>query len=1180
MTLPPKLVSAGAGSGKTYRIVEEVVSRVLAGTPVDRIAAVTFTEAAAAELQDRLRTRLTALGLHDEAQRVDGASVCTIHRFALTLLQRYPLAAGLPPAPMVLDETEAAHLRRGLLAESMRHDRVVETRALLDECLGPGLGLSARGRSDAETPSGRLEQLVRDVLEKCRSLAMSPEAMELEGARAADALLDALGPDGDAASLEEAFEAAIEKAFAHIDAHPEPDKKTDAGLYAALRALREMSTRPPVDAALRVDHEDCTKALAKSIGGLSDHAALLVRDHPVVRARLAKCVRGVFSIASRVTARYAEEKAAIGAIDFEDMQLLAMDLLRGGHGKPPYAPLVARALPVIIVDEFQDTSPLQFQLFEALRAAGAEIAYVGDLKQAIYGFRTADSALFSALLDQAQHEGRPAEELDRSRRSRPEIVAFTNALFAPVMPAHGLTFAPLTAENAYTEGLAPKSAPCVEVLLHPRPDRHDPKLNAGASRLAALLSEGLSVLDRETKTARALRPGDIAILAYDRYSLERWSEALRARGIATVLERDGLYDTLEARLALAWLRMLASPRDRAAAASVLLSELYGVSQRTMVRLTLLRVSGSPGRALELCHTAPEKLPLDDFERRALARCRDDLSDARRSLRQRPLPEAIEHVFERIGLCERLSLRCDALSAAQVRANVRGLIERAHQLAARTESGLTLSGSSGITLENLLLTYEREAREGASQPVALEDAPSAVRLVTIHGSKGMEYPVVMLDALSRPLAVRLPRLEVGRPAERAVLLSPDALTESRVRMVPDVGIAALRDKFRAMFDAPAELSREWLRLLYVAVTRAREHLLLLWPELPKTSTTRLTQALFTERVPAPPTVAGNTLWLGVSVRINAPASEADAPAPPPPRPSLAAWRALADDTHPPDASPVSIASTPKLGAVSPSELCRVADCPEVVRLVRFEREAHHLARSSGISVLSRPIPRALRERVAVPDTLSPSHVGALVHAAVERATLWSPSAPAADRTLAERVLTQRGETEHRAELIALIVATLTSLRGAVALLGASEEPAREVPFAADLAGTTLRGVIDLVVRAPDGLHVIDLKTHALDERDLAKWCGYYAPQLDSYAYAVATITGEPVAGRHVAVPACGALLTWPGAFDRDASARELARLTALLASEARGPSRDCSRCGWIKSCRTGQKTLAARAETPS
>lgn len=248
------------------------------------------------------------MGLPEQAARVDGGSVCTIHRFALTLLQRYPLAAGLPPEPMVLDETEAETLRRAVLAESLRHAHAAETRALLDECLGPGLGLSARGRSDAETPSGRLEQLVASLLEKSASLGASPEAMLAHAEPAARDVAALLGPVGDPAALEDALETSLQKAFLYLDGHPEPDKKTDHGLYAALRALQATERASPVDTALRLDREECSKSLAKVIGPLTDHAAALARDHPTVRARIDRCVRGVFAVAARVLARYAEER--------------------------------------------------------------------------------------------------------------------------------------------------------------------------------------------------------------------------------------------------------------------------------------------------------------------------------------------------------------------------------------------------------------------------------------------------------------------------------------------------------------------------------------------------------------------------------------------------------------------------------------------------------------------------------------------------------------------------------------------------------------------------------------------------------------------------------------------------------------------------------------------------------
>ncbi len=456
---PPRLVSAGAGSGKTWRIVQSIVERVRSGVSIDRIAAVTFTEAAAAELQDRVRAGLLTHGLDDQAARVDVAVICTIHRFALTLLQRYPLAAGLPPEPIVLDEDQAATLRRG--ASSPTSSTTTTTRprcAHARRVPRPGRGARGAGWGDGDTPAGRLQSLVREVLEKGRSIAMTPERLEREGSIASQRLLDAMGPAGNESILDRDMAEGLKLAYAWIDKNPEPKRKGDFGFYEALRALRSERGLAPFDVALRVAACEVTKTTEKDVAALLTAARASAKNHPALRQRLADGVRRVFSLSARVLARYREEKARMGAVDFEDMQLIALELIAGrASGREAYAELIAKALPYIVVDEFQDTSPLQFRLFEALREAGAEVRYVGDLKQGIYGFRSADSTLFAALLTRAEAEGDKAESLDRSRRSRPELVEFANALFGALMPPSGLPFTPLTAENRYSQGACPKT---------------------------------------------------------------------------------------------------------------------------------------------------------------------------------------------------------------------------------------------------------------------------------------------------------------------------------------------------------------------------------------------------------------------------------------------------------------------------------------------------------------------------------------------------------------------------------------------------------------------------------------------------------------------------------------------------------------------------------------------------
>ena len=444
--------------------------------------------------------------------------------------------------------------------------------------------------------------------------------------------------------------------------------------------------------------------------------------------------------------------------------------------------------------------------------------------------------------------------------------------------------------------------------------------------------------------ARPLRAGDIAVLAFDHAHLSRWNDALRSAGIPTALDGGSLFDALEVRLARAWLSMLASPRDRAAAAAVLVSELYGVSQRTMVRLTLQRVSGSPRRALALADADPAALPLTDFERRALARCEDDLAWCRAALRQKALPQAVEASLERVELAERLSQRLGEADAAQARANLGALVGYAYTLAAQGDAALSLTGSTGVTLENLLQLLEREEAEAPRMP-SPGGAEDAVRLVTLHGSKGMEYPVVILDALARKVSSRLPRAEVIRPTDPEVLLGPGALAASAVQLVPEVAMAGWRERFSRSFGADERARAEWLRLLYVAVTRAREHLVVLWPEATKGGSTVYVASLLRDQIPPPPAGApsgADGTWFGVAVRSWS-APEAGA-AQDPPRPGavdLAGWAAFVDaaaaDTPAPEGHR-DVGRT--LARVSPSDLCQVADCPEVLRIARFSRGERH------------------------------------------------------------------------------------------------------------------------------------------------------------------------------------------------------------------------------------------------
>jgi len=1194
----PTLVSAGAGSGKTHWIIEHIVARVLKGTPIERIAAVTFTEAAAAELEARLRARLLRAGAREQAARLEAASVCTIHRFSLELLRRYPTAVGLAPDPLVLDERAMEHLRNAAL------DRAIERRdpraldALLDG-LGPAAGLIERGRDDGETPVGRLRAMIRAVLDKARSVAMDAARLRAEAEPAAERLAASLraGAKG-SASLDDALLAALREARSFVAARAEAPTQKDKPLFAIVAGVDD-DTMAGIEST-----EEARRALAMSIASSSSIDAskqfaagtalkkacdVFCLHHPSVHRLLANVASSVITLAADAADDYDDAKRRIGAVDFDDMQSLALSLLEGPRR---YAPLVASTLDLIVVDEFQDSAPLQFRLFELLRREGVAVAYVGDLKQAIYGFRAADSALFGALLDRERARGDALDQtvrLTASRRSRRELVAFANDLFDALFAKTAVRFDALAADNAYTRGAIEKGSPCVEVLRHASVER-GPIIGAKARALAGRLSslvETESVLDRETGRVRPARWSDITILARTHAGLARWARDLRAYGIPAALEHGPWFDTVEAQLALAWLRMVASPRDSAASASVLASELYGLSQRSIAALHARGLGGTPRFALEVHRADPTQLSLDDAERTVLARCAQELSAAREAFRTLALGEAVERTLGSVELAMRMSLRCDEAGAAQVSANVRAFAEVAHELASHDERAMGVRDAHGSTLEALIVELEALRDGGASQPRA-ELGRDAVSLVTLHASKGLEFAIVVLDALGATVEPRLPRVELRRPPVDE-WVTDGALGAMAIDVVPSTGAAGLWDQLASLGDAATQLRDEQLRLLYVAVTRAREHLVLLWPEEPKTpSQTRYVRDLVTDCVSRPPSAAGRAGWVlraggashevlvvhaGTEARDEAPVLEDGSSDEH--REGIERYRAVIEAARLQDdaarAAPrASREADTEAGAVravalSPTELVHLDDCPEVSRLAMLYPNEHRIARDRSIEIDVRPIRSARAERLALAEVDS-ALLGAWMHdalaAALDRGEV--------DEAALERWIARSDPAIDGDALRAFARSALSSMREALEALGVTEVLAQERAFVVQAGGTIVRGAIDLLVRTAAGLRVVDLKTQPIDATALERNAAYYQRQLDAYAFAVESLLGERIVGRDLVFVSAGALVSLRAPFDRSSFESDVRRLGVLAATEARGPGAgaSCDVCPWAPLCRSG------------
>ncbi|MDB5099979.1 MAG: exodeoxyribonuclease subunit beta [Cyanobacteria bacterium RYN_339] len=797
MTDEPQLVSASAGTGKTYWIVQQITGLLVDdAVPLDRIGVITFTEAAAAELRARVAGALKHLQ-HEAADQVAGSPITTINGFALGLIKRYGLALGQPADVVTLDEGAASRLRAQALNGALE-DAV-------------GIANLKEGRTPDE-----VQGLISSLVDKARCLRADADELRQHGETNAAMLREAFGEPGDGTALDTALAAAFAEADLRL---PKTDlKKTDEpiikGFKQALRELERGNRRKA--ATLAAKPTKPTVAVKPIMAALCAEAQTWLRHHPDHLAHLLAASDAAYAVAAEALQRYGAAKQAAGCVDFSDQIGKALDLLESDIGGERLASLVAKEMPYLFVDEFQDTSPLQFRLAETLREHGCRVSYVGDLKQAIYGWRDADSRLMGALLDTAT---RDVHSLADNWRSRPELVAFNNQVFGRVFSARGLPFSPVRSASKHNNAALP-TGPSVELLFRDNPS-HYPKAEAIIPRLQALVASGREILDKETGRLRPLRWSDVAVLGRGNAALDEWAAGLSAAGLPFTRELDGWCGRPEVRGAVAWLRCLANPYDSWALATALCSGYFGLGADQLAPL-----AAAGGIRDPLSWLSGELAPLTDpRSRQVLARFRTAWQAASRLVRRTPLSAGVRAALD---ACEAFLVLAAGTDAEQARANVLKLVELASRLEAMDARSLAALGLSGATPENFLgwLAGFKDTDDD-KQPLVSRHGNGAIQLLTMHRAKGLEFPVVVVPSLRFDVAASPSRCEVDWPAQASAFLGPGLFGQSRLRYVPDhpdVGDLRARLGQQAADDAAAV---DAACLLYVAFTRARDHLMVGW-----------------------------------------------------------------------------------------------------------------------------------------------------------------------------------------------------------------------------------------------------------------------------------------------------------------------------------------------------------------
>ena len=797
------LVSASAGSGKTHRLVDELERAITSPEKPIRpegVIATTLTVKAAAELRERVRTRLLEAGHVEQAQRLGAARIGTVNSVCAQLVSDFAFELGISPEVQVLDEAAAEKQFRRALSS------VVSTRDEDDD--EPAAAASEAGAALVELterwPGLEWEKDVRTIATRARENGLAPDAIRACALRSADALVGYFGP---AEENGEGLERALERALSDFLNGPiDPTKKTAEVVASARQAHAWLRAGRPLPWSDWVKLAEADIAVASRPAYEPVRAAARGHErHPAIREEVRRCVGVVFELAAKAVDAYEQYKREWGLMDFVDQEVCALQLL----ARPEVQEILCEQVDLVLVDEFQDTSPLQLDIFLALSRIAPRSVWVGDQKQAIFGFRGTDPALMDAAIEAIiQQNGEHAHEtLQYSWRSRAELVRLTSDVFAPAFEAHGIPADRVRLEPA--ENIANQAdalGPVVETWLLKTKNKEDDAAALAAAVRQVLDDAGVLVRDPLSDDDRRVEPRDVAILCRSGDTCALVARALEAAGIRAVRPCKGLMKTPEGRLVLAVLRLWVDPRQPLAAAEIGRLLVHPDAADDWLR----EVIDAAGKAYA---TQAE------VERLAQARERQPLAG--------PLA-AFDAAIDAAGVRE-ICLRWGR--AAQRLANLEALRALAHRYVTRCETEGEAATVAGL-VAHLVSLGKDESDEQATL-----SRENAVTVGTLHSGKGLEWPITVLHAIDSSWEPTAFGVHVA--SDRYHFDFSDPRGGRWIRYWPDpyrplnarfnyIGKAALHASVRngrEHEEAERRSDHETLRLLYVGWTRARDRVVL-------------------------------------------------------------------------------------------------------------------------------------------------------------------------------------------------------------------------------------------------------------------------------------------------------------------------------------------------------------------
>jgi ATP-dependent helicase/nuclease subunit A len=1127
-------VEAGAGTGKTTTLVKRIVRLVSSGRldDVRQLAAITFTEAAAAELRDRIRGALESaadptapseLAPEERARcgraatRIDEAVITTLHGFAQRILAEHPVAAHLPPA-FEVDEGIPAEL-----------EFVTRWQSFVDSLLAdPELTDVLQVGATLDLLLPRLAELARVL--KDRWDRLTPADAEVAGAATEPFDVDVLPilADLDAlAALVAPRAGGVDKLLELVEGQVLPIRDAcieAAGTGEPLEVLRVLDAMPlPKPRFGKADFwgPGGKDEVYEILDSAREHqVALLTRLRRQVLARLAPEL-------VRFTLGWADERRRSGRLHFHDLLVLARDLLwRDAEVRRS----LARRWSVLVVDEFQDTDPLQVELVFALAAADPDhlparwedielgagrVLVVGDPKQSIYGFRGADITLWNRT---RARFGTGVVSLVQNFRSVDTILEWVNEVFLALIGEGQGDVQPSYASLS-TSRTSLDAGHAVLFLGDQSTDRAAEvrvrEATEIALAIATLRASGHEVIDDVTGACRRMRHDDVAVLVPTRSPIGALERSLDDLDIPYRIEsRSLVWRTDAVREVLNILTAIEDPADDVAVVAALRSPAFACSD-----VDLFRWRRAGGR-WDHTRRAPEAIPEGHPVRVAMAQ----LAEWHAGRHRRSVDGIVEEVIRARRLLEL------TMAQRRPRDHWRRLRFVVDQARAFVEAG-------GASLAQFLAWTSLQVDEGATavETVVPEPDDDAVRILTVHGAKGLEFPVVVLAGLANGRAPAM--TDVAWTATGPELMV-SAYGGGQERRFATAGWADAKEA-RADFE-----SAESTRLLYVAATRARDTLIVSLHHPARADRHSLIRTLFPVVAPTrerwSPSVPPAAVPLFTEPRPLARTAE-----------ERAAWHRRHE---------AALAGARRGLAVSPTGLRDDADAATGVHVTDASvGEAHtgvqgalfddvppglepgeHLLppgdRPTGVHLTHAPVGEAHTgspwadeepDDDAAPAESGPpadgdepgdgvelvrggTAMGRAVHAVLEHAPLGGtdPVDPAVVAGLAAEAA--RAEGADPALVVELATSALRS--GALADARAGGRLWREVPIVVPMGDRVLEGYIDLLYERPDGeLVVVDWKTdRGRTPEEVDASLEKYRIQGAAYAAALIRATGRKVA----------------------------------------------------------------------